>query len=71
MIDTEDTPTEEQQTNWMSGWDGKVCRCGRGGYDGEEVWEVESGLNDAIVFYKTSYCTVYIVCYHGYRTRIQ
>ena len=55
----------------MSGWDGKVYRCGRGGWDGEEAWEVESGLNDAIVFYKTSYCTVHIFCYHGYHTRIQ
>ena len=55
----------------MSGWDGKVCRYGRGGWDGEEAWEVESGLNDAIVFYKTSYCTVHIFCYHGYHTRIQ
>ena len=34
---------------------------------------MESGLNDAIVFYKTSYCTVHIFsvhifCYHGYHT---
>ena len=36
----------------MSGWDGKVCRYGRGGWDGEEAWEVESGLNDAIAFIK-------------------
>ena len=42
-----------------------------GGWDGEEAWEVESGLNYAIVFYKTSYCTVHIFCYHGYHTRIQ
>ena len=32
-----------------------MCRYGREGWDGEEAWEVESGLNDAIVFYKTSY----------------
>ena len=66
MIDTEDTPTGEQQIgSKMSGWGGKVCRCGRGGWDGEEAWELES---DAIVFYKTSYFTVHIFCYHGYHT---
>ena len=52
----------------MSGSSGKVCRCGRGDWDGEEAWEVESGLNDAIVFNETSYCTEHILCYYSYHT---
>ena len=23
-----------------------MCRCGRAGWDGEEAWEVERGVND-------------------------
>ena len=29
---------------------------------------MESGLNDAIVFFKTRHCSVHIFCYHGYHT---
>ena len=38
--------SNKQIGSQMSGWGGKVCRCGRAGGDGEEAWEVKRVVND-------------------------